>query len=180
MLSKVNLYFYSSEASINHVSSLKMKASLKAQIRFNVTRGYVLQCYFLSSIETIVNFIHLIQLKQWANVPCADPMAWNCNFGKTFSIKLYNLKRLQTREVSHVQIMMKYWPIMISEEKEEKSLQMEKIQLEGSLLRQQLKRNYFGDIHIFINNFHFHKKELTVYGSDYRTLRGVICSFSQL
>lgn len=54
MLSKVNLYLYSSEVSINHISSLKMRAVLKAQMRFNITRGYILQCYYLSVTETMI------------------------------------------------------------------------------------------------------------------------------
>lgn len=64
MLSKVNLYLYSSEVSINHITSLKMRAALEAQMRFSITRRYILQCYYLSSTETMGNFIHSIQLIQ--------------------------------------------------------------------------------------------------------------------
>lgn len=35
-----------------------------------------------------------------------------------------------------------------------------------------------GYSHFHFHNFHFHRREPPVYGSDYKPLTGVICSFS--
>lgn len=52
----------------------------------------------------------------------------------------------------------------------------DKIPLKDLLLRQQLKRNDHGELHIFINNFHVHEMPPSPCNPDIKTLTGLICT----